>query len=119
MEKFCDFIRKLRLEREITLKQFCLDTNIAPSSWSKIERGLISAPQRIEVLERVKNVLKLNMVEYERVVELAIESQDLVNLNQQENSTDKLPIFVKSSRGKLSLEDLKKLLELIVNEQKG
>jgi transcriptional regulator with XRE-family HTH domain len=42
LESFGSYIKKLRIDREITLRRFCLELNIDVSNWSKVERDRIS-----------------------------------------------------------------------------
>jgi len=49
---FGEFVRQLRIDREISLRQCCLDLEVDPSNWSKLERGLATPPKHGDILER-------------------------------------------------------------------
>jgi len=51
MRKFGEYIKDLRVEKEITLREFCKTAGLDPSNWSKIERGIHTPPKSKEVLE--------------------------------------------------------------------
>ena len=45
MLTFGEFIKQLRLQNRITLREFCRLAGIDPSNWSKIERGMLQPPK--------------------------------------------------------------------------
>lgn len=48
-KKFAEYIKDLRVEKEITLREFCKISGLDPSNWSKIERGIHAPPKSKEV----------------------------------------------------------------------
>ena len=44
MVMFGDFIKEKRINKEITLREFCRQLELDASNWSKIERGVMSPP---------------------------------------------------------------------------
>ena len=49
------YVRRVRLEAKLLLRDFCRQVDIDPSNWSKVERGLLRPPK--DKLERIVQVL--------------------------------------------------------------
>lgn len=56
---FGDFVKKKRLELELTLREFCRQLKDDPSNWSKIERGLLSPPGNEKKLREIARILQI------------------------------------------------------------
>lgn len=56
---FGDYLRRLREERRITLRQFALAADWDPANFSKLERGRLAPPQEASKLEVFRQVLQL------------------------------------------------------------
>ncbi|MGI8437747.1 MAG: helix-turn-helix domain-containing protein [Chthoniobacterales bacterium] len=52
-------VKSLRLEKRLTLRDFCEQVGLDASNWSKVERGINPPPGDVEVLERVAKFLGL------------------------------------------------------------
>lgn len=50
---FSDTVKSLRLERRLTLRDFCAQAGLDASNWSKVERGVNPPPGDVETLERL------------------------------------------------------------------
>ena len=50
---FTDTVKALRLQKRLTLRDFCEQAGLDPSNWSKVERGINPPPGDISVLERL------------------------------------------------------------------
>jgi transcriptional regulator with XRE-family HTH domain len=115
METFGNFVKTIRIERNITLRNFCKLAEVDPSNWSKIERELAPPPKSKVVLDNIAQVLSLRpgKDEYYTLFDLAIISfipKEMVN----ENELKKLPVFFRTTRGDVPTEqELRKLLEAI------
>ena len=115
---FGDFIKKIRAERRLGLREFCLSADFDPSNWSKIERGVLSPPQDQKVLNRIAAILGLpeNSKERESLFDLAaIDAGKIPQyvLNDAE-LVSRLPVFFRTATGKKpTVEDLKKLAEIL------
>jgi transcriptional regulator with XRE-family HTH domain len=115
---FGGFIKELRLESGIGLREFCKTYGHDPSNWSKMERGVLPPPSDREILEKwakqlgIKEGTKkwydffdLASVEKGRIPE------DLLN---DEEFVKKLPLFFRTIRGqKPTKEELKELANLL------
>ena len=58
---FGDFIKEKRINKEITLREFCRQLELDASNWSKIERGVMSPPQDEEKLKQIAKVLGISL----------------------------------------------------------
>lgn len=56
---FGEFIRKHRLSKDLSLRQFCSELDVDASHWSKIERGLLAPPKSETMMSRIAEVLSI------------------------------------------------------------
>ncbi len=115
MTKFGEYVRNLRLERRITLREFCRTTGLDPSNWSKIERGRHQPPRTKEVLNSIAEALGLgnDSEEYLTLTELAAISYIPTELVDS-NVVDRLPIFFRTIRGeKPTREELEEIVKIL------
>ena len=56
---FGEYLKKLRLERRLTLRTFCTEVGVEPGNYSKMERGLLPAPKDEAKLEPYRRALCL------------------------------------------------------------
>ncbi len=59
MITFGEFIKNLRIERRMTLREFCWAAKFDPSNWSRIERGLAPPPKSKVVLQGIAEMLNV------------------------------------------------------------
>src|SRR5688572_23212188 len=57
---FGELIKKLRSEKRLGLREFCMEVECDPSNWSKVERGILSPPQDPDTLKRIAAVLGIS-----------------------------------------------------------
>lgn len=114
MKHFHQFVKEKRMERELSLRQFCKSAALDPSNWSKIERGLAKQGQSPEILSRISTVLELNEKERETLTDLAVIDSIPAELLSEIKVVESLPIFFRTVRGdKPSDEELKLLYQMI------
>ena len=119
MKAFGEYIRQLRISKEITLREFCQKASLDPSNWSKIERGISPPPKSRLVLEAIAKVLELkpNSEEYIALFDLAAISHIPTQLVSDKEILEKIPVFFRTARGeKPNDEELEKLIKLIRGE---
>ena len=58
---FGELIKKLRSEKRLGLREFCQEVGCDPSTWSKVERGLLPPPQDNGVLKKVAAALGVHV----------------------------------------------------------
>ena len=68
---FGEYIKKLRLEREITLRRFAAAIGVSPEYECNMEKGRRPAPTP-EILQKIIRVLLLNKEETEQLYDLAL-----------------------------------------------
>lgn len=79
--KIQDLVKKLRIEKGLTLRDFCRKMGIDAANWSKAERGLIPFPKhRIADILKVLDIKK-GTAEYEsiHVKSRNFDSEDLIS----------------------------------------
>ena len=113
---FGEFIKKRRLDQGITLREFCRLTEIDPSNWSKIERGVKSPPQDEMRLRQIAEILNIQIG-----TSLWEEMKDMVKVDagaipedicSNRRILNSLPIFFRTLRNEKP-EDLERLIDLI------
>jgi transcriptional regulator with XRE-family HTH domain len=115
---FGKFIKELRIEKGLTLREFCKLIGIDASNWSKTERGLLAPPKSDENLKKIAEVLGISVGS-----DLWIELKDKAEIDSgnipADIRSDKeligyLPMFFRTIRSeKPSEEDLDNLIEMI------
>lgn len=75
---FGEYIKKLRLDREITLRRFAAAIGVSPEYECNMEKGRRPAPTP-EILQKIIHVLLLNKEETEQLYDLAAQSKNAVN----------------------------------------
>ncbi len=116
MKKFGEYIKDLRVEKEITLREFCKTVGLDPSNWSKIERGLLAPPKSKEILGQIASTLGLteNSPEYNQLFDYAMIEFIPAELAEDSQILERLPLFFRTARGEKPTEaELKELIKLI------
>lgn len=118
---FGEFIKERRVNKGLTLREFCKLIEVDASNWSKIERGLISPPKNDEKLKKIAKILEIPVGS-----DLWIEMKDKAEIDSgsipRDIRSDKeligfLPMFFRTIRSeKPSVEDLENLIEMIRKE---
>jgi transcriptional regulator with XRE-family HTH domain len=116
MITFGEFIKNLRIEKRLTLREFCRLTNLDPSNWSRIERGLASPPKSKTILQGFAETLNIKegSEEYHTLFDLAAISHIPSDLLSDQQVLDKLPVFFRTIRGKKpNREELEELIKIM------
>jgi transcriptional regulator with XRE-family HTH domain len=119
MKNFGEYIRDLRISKEITLREFCKNAQQDPSNWSKTERGIIAPPKSKLVLDQIIKALdiKKDTEEYYTIFDLAAISFIPKGLLSDKDLLEKLPVLFRSSRGRTpNKEELERLANKIREE---
>jgi len=115
---FGEFIKSLRLSRDIGLREFCRKLEVDASNWSKVERGLLPPPQDDAKLEKISQILRINKksetyteLRDKAAVDAGIIPKDLLS---DEETLKSLPMFFRTVRSeKPTPEELEKLIDKI------
>ena len=119
MVTFGEFIRDLRIEKKLTLREFCRLAKLDPSNWSRIERDLAPPPKSKVVLQGIAKILKIEegSEEYNTLFDLAAISHIPIGLISDEQVLNKLPVFFRTiRREKPSREELENLIKIMKEE---
>ena len=116
--KFGEILKKLRIQKELTLRKASRLANYDPSNWSKIERGEITPPSDEKILKKWANIigiLKNSKAEQEFIdkakIAKGIIPQDILS---QKDAIKYLPAFFRTVRNKKSTKkELDQLIRLI------
>ena len=113
---FGEYIKKLRMEKRKTLREFCRLNDIDPSNWSKIERGILPPPKSKNVLEMIAKSLNIykGSDEWNTIFDLAAIGHIPREILSDESLLEKLPIFFRTVHGeKPTRNELDELMKLI------
>lgn len=117
MGRFGDFVKAKRIEQGLTLRQFCLEHDLDPGNTSKLERGLLAAPQGDKLEEYGRRLgLREGSEDWFRFLDLAAAESGRIpkDILSDEDVVDKLPVLFRTLRGKkVSNEKLDKLVRKI------
>jgi len=116
--KFGDMVKDLRVAQCKTLRQFCLENNLDPSNWSKVERNINPPPRDHETLAKWAMMLGITE-DSEKWKEFMINA-DIARgeipreIMSNEQLLAKLPVFFRTVTGQpLTEEKLDRLIEQI------
>ena len=115
---FGEFIKALRIEKDIGLREFCRRLSIDASNWSKVERGVLPPPQDDEKLGQIAEVLGIDKdselysdLKDKAAIAAGIIPKDILSDKETLNS---LPMFFRTVRSeKPTPEELEKLIRKI------
>jgi transcriptional regulator with XRE-family HTH domain len=119
--KFGEYLRLLRLENEITLREFAKKTGIDVAYLSRLERSIILPPQKREIIDNISKTLGLDSDQRQKLNELAnLENGKYPNdLKDKISQMEAIPILLRTiNNKKLTDEEIKKLAERINKEYK-
>lgn len=111
---FTDTIKSLRLERRLTLRDFCERVGLDPSNWSKVERRINPPPSDVGVLERLADFFGLTGAEKLAFLDAAALQRREIPPDVADNAIlqKALPAFFRAARGhELTESELRGLAE--------
>jgi len=117
-EMFRDFIKERRIEKGLTLREFCRMIEVDPSNWSKIERGVLSPPQDGEKLQRIAEVLDIAIgseiwqtMKDSATIDVGNIPEDIMS---DQRILESLPMFFRTIRSeKPTVEELESLIRIV------
>jgi transcriptional regulator with XRE-family HTH domain len=118
---FGEFVKERRIEKGVSLREFCKRIEIDASNWSKVERGMLAPPQDEEKLKKIARALgiKFGSALWEEMkdkanIDAGIIPEDILSDEEVLNS---LPMFFRTIRSeKPTPEELDKLINIIRKE---
>ncbi|HUT10196.1 MAG TPA: hypothetical protein VMY42_06845 [Thermoguttaceae bacterium] len=116
--KFAAMLKRIRIRRGMTLREFCLRNKLDPGNYSRVERGIYRPPQSKELLEKYAIALALERGsdEWLELFDLAAAERGEIpaDLMTDQEVIDKLPVLFRTMRGQqVSPERLDELIEKI------
>jgi len=100
---FGTLLKRLRAERGIGLREFCLMNGLDPGNHSKMERGYYSPPQKRELLEKLAVALDLSpgSDDWQEFFDVAAAERGQIpeDIMSREEVVDKLPVVFRTLRG--------------------
>ena len=116
--RFGPFFKERRVALGKTLRQFCQEKGLDPGNVSRLERGLLPAPQSREILESYAGHLQLKKGsdEWYEFFDLAAAETGRIppEILENEELMDKLPVLFRTLRGqKVPDEQLDELVRRI------
>jgi transcriptional regulator with XRE-family HTH domain len=116
---FNETVKSLRIQKRLTLRDFCAQVGLDASNWSKVERGVNPPPGDVALLERLADFFALTGSEKLAFIDEAALQRREIPADVADNSVlqKALPAFFRAARGHelteqelISLaEDIKKL----------
>lgn len=115
---FGAFFKELRIRRKMTLRQFCGEHGFDPGNISKLERGLLPAPQSTAKLTEYAKALRIRRGSdaWHEFFDLAMASRGKLprEILRKRDVVARLPLLFRTLRGqKVSKEKLDELVEMI------
>lgn len=117
---FGEYVKGKRLDRGLSLREFCKKAGEDPSNWSKVERGLIPPPQDIKKMEAIAATLgileepsvrelhEMAIVDAGNIPDYIMNNRDIV---------ENLPAFLRTiDNVKPTRDEFEKLIELLRTE---
>ncbi len=119
---FGEYIKKKRLENNLSLREFCKKLNEDASNWSKVERGILSPPQDEQKLEKIAQIIKIKKksADFQKLTDLSsIDAGKIPEyLMTDKKVMETLPVFLRTIGSvKPTPEELEKLITLIRKER--
>ena len=111
---FNEKIKSLRLQKRLTLRDFCAQIGLDPSNWSKVERGVNPPPGDIGLLERLADFFGLTGAEKLGFIDEAALQRREIPADVADNAILQraLPAFFRAARGhELTEQELNSLAE--------
>jgi len=100
---FGELVKDLRIGLGKTLRHFCVDNEIDPSNWSKVERGVNPPPREEKTLKRWAKALGLvpDTAAWQDFMDQADIARGQIPraVMSDEKLLDKLPVFFRTVRG--------------------
>ncbi len=115
---FGTFIKELRAQKRLGLREFCLEHKHDPSNWSKIEREVLPPPSDEAILRQWAKELgiKEGSDDWLKFFEYAAVDAGRIpdHILEDEKLAAHLPLFFRTLSGqKPSRKDLEKLVDII------
>jgi len=101
MSAFNKTIKQYRINKRLTLRDFCSQIGLDASNWSKVERGINPPPGDIDTLERIARFLELQKEQKNDLFDLAATARKELPVDLADDAIllKALPAFFRAARG--------------------
>ena len=115
---FGGYIKNKRLEKDLTLREFCRRLEEDASNWSKVERGVMGPPQDTGKLKKIAAILSIaeGSDEWKTLVDMANVGAGVIPeyIMSDKEIVNALPVFFRTIGSvKPTKEELENLIEAI------
>jgi len=115
---FGKFIKERRIEKGLTLREFCKLIGVDASNWSKIERGLLAPPKSEYKLKQIAEILGITLGSdswFEMKDRAELDTGNIPkDIRSDKELVGHLPMFFRTLRSdKPTEEELNKLIDII------
>lgn len=113
-QTFGDYLRDLRVHRDISMRTLAKELNMDVGNLSKIENGKMKPPMKEQFIEDISDILKLSKDEKEKLIDLSShESGEYPrDIKEMLKEHSYIPVLLRTiSNKKLSDEEIRKLTE--------
>jgi len=118
LKKFGKILKRLRIEKGLSLREVCKLADYDPSNWSKIERGVISPPSEEKTLRKWAKILGLSQKseEFQEFIDRAVIAQGIIpqDILSRKDAVKCMPAFFRTLRNeKPTKEEIDRLIKII------
>jgi transcriptional regulator with XRE-family HTH domain len=115
---FGEYVKKKRLEKDLTLREFCRRLEEDASNWSKVERGVMGPPQDKEKLRNIASILGIEETsnDWKELITIASIGAGAIPeyIMSDKNIVDALPVFFRTIDSvKPTKEEIEELIKSI------
>jgi len=113
-QTFGDYLRDLRVHRDISMRSLAKELNMDVGNLSKIENGKMKPPMKEQFIEDISDILKLSKGEKEKLIDISShESGEYPrDIKEMLKEHSYIPVLLRTiSNKKLSDEEIRKLTE--------
>jgi transcriptional regulator with XRE-family HTH domain len=113
-QTFGDYLRDLRVHRDISMRSLAKELNMDVGNLSKIENGKMKPPMKEQFIEDISDILKLSKGEKEKLIDISSHESGEYPRDIKEMLKDHsyIPVLLRTiSNKKLSDEEIRKLTE--------
>ncbi len=115
---FGEFVKQKRIEKDLSLREFCRQLDEDASNWSRVERGKMSPPRDEQKLEKIAHIIGIRKGtdEWNKLYDLARVDAGIIPDYVMSDKTvlEALPVFFRTiGNVKPTKKELQKLIETI------
>lgn len=115
---FGEYVKQRRLEKNLTLREFCRRLDEDASNWSRVERGILGPPQDMEKLKKIAAILDISegSDDWNQLIDVARVAAGVIPeyIMSDKDIANALPVLFRTIGSvKPTKQELEKLIETI------